>query len=404
MGAAILILSLLAAQQDNPMTQAMAHLEAGRHQQAITILKDLLEKNPDNYGVHFNLAVAQSMAGDDAEAIAGFRKALELEPKLYEAQLNLGQLLIKTRRFDEAAKVLQEAAGQRPKEFRPAFLLAGALLSAGKAEEAESRFRSACAIDPKQGDAWLGLGRALASQNKWQEAAEALKKAAEITPGDTALQLELANSFEKAKMPVEAAEIYARFPEDPEVQERLGLILLDRGDAAGAAAALQRAADKSPAPALQFALATAYLRAKQPEKSIPLAASIVERDPNNVEMRMFYGRLLRDQKRYAEAAKQFSIAAQARPNSLEAWNELTAMLMLLGNYDTALQTLEKAKSLGGETPAYHYFRATMLDAMKQAKPALESYERFLAASKGRSPEEEFKARQRVRVLRKVLER
>ena len=119
---------------------------------------------------------------------------------------------------------------------------------------------------------------------------------------------------------------------------------------------------------------------------------------------MFYGRLLRDQKRYADAAGQFQAVLRLKPDRLEAWNEFTAMLMLLGQYETALKALEQVKALGGENAAYFYLRAVMLDAMKQQAPALESYEKFLAMSTGASPDEEFKARQRVRMLKQMLRR
>jgi tetratricopeptide (TPR) repeat protein len=401
--AAILCAALLSA-ADNPMQQALAHMEAGRHQQAIAILKDLLGKNPGNYGVIFNLAVAQSMAGAEAEAAVGFRKALEIEPNLYEAQLNLGQLLLKGKEYAEAAALLERAVAQRPKEFMPVFLLAGALLATGKPAEAEARFRAAAELDPKQVDARLGLGRSLAAQGKWGGAASAFREAAALAPADESLQFELAEVYEKAKMPAEAAAVYARFPDNLAAQERLALHRLNAGDAPGAIEALLRVVAKSPTPAVKYALATAYLRAGLPEKSIPLAAELVQAAPDNLAMRLFHGRLLRDQKRYADAAREFSAAAQSSPDSLEAWNELAGMLILLQHYEPALKAIEKARALGGETPAYHYFRATMLDALKQPRPAVESYERFLELSNGQSPEEEFKARQRVRVLRRSLER
>ena len=119
---------------------------------------------------------------------------------------------------------------------------------------------------------------------------------------------------------------------------------------------------------------------------------------------MFYGRLLRDQKKYAPASEQFLSATKLKPDSLEAWNELTSMLVLLKNYPAALETIEKSRQLGGETAAYHWFRAIMLDALKQYKPALESYRRFLEMSQNKSPDEEFKARQRVRILTRIVNR
>ena len=40
--------------------------------------------------------------------------------------------------------------------------------------------------------------------------------------------------------------------------------------------------------------------------------------------------------------------------------------------------------------------------MKQPKPALEAYQRFLAMSQGKNPDEEFKARQRARIIHREL--
>jgi hypothetical protein len=44
----------------------------------------------------------------------------------------------------------------------------------------------------------------------------------------------------------------------------------------------------------------------------------------------------------------------------------------------------------------------VLDKIKDRKPALESYEKFLAISNGQNPDEEFKARQRVRILQREI--
>jgi hypothetical protein len=78
------------------------------------------------------------------------------------------------------------------------------------------------------------------------------------------------------------------------------------------------------------------------------------------------------------------------------------MLILTEDYAQALAALDKVRALGAEKPAHHYFRAIVLDKHRQYKPALESYQRFLATSEGKYPDEEFKARQRVRIIEKEL--
>ena len=56
---------------------------------------------------------------------------------------------------------------------------------------------------------------------------------------------------------------------------------------------------------------------------------------------------------------------------------------------------------------YHKFQCihqnhTAYQNMKDYKQALPSYEKFLSLSKDKNPDEEFKARQRVRVIQKEL--
>ena len=67
-----------------------------------------------------------------------------------------------------------------------------------------------------------------------------------------------------------------------------------------------------------------------------------------------------------------------------------------------IAALDRVKALGGETPAHFFLRAIMLDKTKQYKPALENYQKFLASAGGKYPDEEFQARQRVRIIEKEL--
>ncbi len=393
-----------AAPARDPMAEAMRDLDAGKTQQAIATLKEVLEQNPDNYGVWFNLGIAYGLAGQDADAVTAFRKVLALEPKLYEAQLNLAQLLLRQKKYAEAVETLTQATEQKPQEIRPQIMLGKVLLATGKPAEAEARFKAVTALDGKQPEAFLLLSRALSAQERWADAVEPLTRYTELTPADTAAQMELAQTLEKAKKPAEAAAIYRRFPKDPQAMERAGVLELDAGNAKQSVEQLTLALQASPTPELRYALATAYMRSGQIEKAAEVASSLVAQTPGNFGARMFYGRLLRDQKKYAPAAEQFNSATKLKPDSLEAWNELSAMLVLLKNYPAALESLEKCKQLGGETPAYFWFRAIMFDALQEHKPALENYQRFLEMSQGKSPDEEFKARQRARILTRIVNR
>jgi tetratricopeptide (TPR) repeat protein len=327
---------------------------------------------------------------------------LKLKPGLYEAELNLGILLVGQKQAREAVAYLQSATEKKPKEYRPRIYLADALLESGDLTKAEESYKAAADLDPKSAAARLGLGRALARQKRLPEAAANFEQAAALDPSYRDALLELASLFEGAKEPEPAIAIYQKFPENAAAQERLGHLLIEAKRYAEAIERLENAVQKDPTPANNLALAHAYRLNKQPEKALPLLEKAAAGDPRNFDLRMMYGTSLRDQKKYSGAAKEFFTAAQLRPDSKDAWNELAAMLILLDDFPQAMAALDRVKALGGETPGHHFLRAIMLDKTKQYKPALESYQKFLALADGKYEDEEFQARQRVRIIEKEL--
>ena len=114
----------------------------------------------------------------------------------------------------------------------------------------------------------------------------------------------------------------------------------------------------------------------------------VAASPGDLDLKMAYGRELRDQHRYADAAHQFASVAQAKPDSVEAWNELSGMLVSLEQFPQALAALDRVKALGGETPGHLYVRAIVLDRLKDVKGALDNYQKFLAGSGGKQQQDE----------------
>lgn len=377
-------------------------IEAGRYDEAVKTLQKAVEKSPDDIAAQFHLGLACSLAGQDSAAIAAFRKTLTLKPDLYEAQINLGNLYVRARDYAAAEPWLKLAVTQKPKAERANYLYAQALAGQKKAADAEPVFRTLVELNPKSLDAWIGLGRSLVAQQRSAEAAQVFRQALALEPGNRDLVLETAALAEASGNRKEAIELYAQVPEEPAVRERLGNLLLEENRPAEAVPHLEFAEQKSPTPANRYALAIAYVRANKRDAALPLVEKVLQSDPSNAQMRMFYGRLLRDERKYAVAAAQFRAVAGANPNDAEAWTELSSALVLDEQYPEALQALEQMRRLKGEPPAYFYLRALSLDHLKQYKPALDSYKRFLELSQNKSLDEEFKARQRIIVIQKVL--
>lgn len=346
---------------------------------------------------HFERALDFSLQGQDELAIPEYRRVLELAPDLYEAHINLGQVLLRSQRPQEAVAHLERARQQKPGEFPPAYFLAEALFELGRYGSALQHYESAAAIDAQSGAAELGIGRTLARLGRRAEAAAHYRRAAQRDAQLHRFLLELGQLHEDNNELEAAAAIYREFPQLPGALERLGVLALRLGQTQEAIAAFEAAVRASPTSANRLALAQAQVRAGALAEAERILAGLAAEEPDNYELRMFYGRLLRDQRKIQDAARQFQQAARLRPGAAEAWSELAGMRILEGEYPAALAALDRVKELGAENTGHLFFRATTLDRMNRRKEALEYYQRFLEASTGH-PDQEFQARQRVRLL------
>lgn len=385
--------------QTDYQEEGLKALEAKQYPAAIAAFERAIAADAKDYGAHFHLGLAQSMAGNAAAAIKAYKETLALKPGLYEAELNLGVVLIDAKQTAEAVAVLRAAVEKKPGEFRPNYYFGEALLAANQFAEAEPVFRKAVEIDANSVPAKAGLGRTLARQGKLNDAEPLLRQA-----GDADGLLELASYYEKAKDFTSAIAIYRAAPQTPAIVERLGNLLIESGKAEDAIPALEAAVKQSPTPANRYALATAYLRAKRTDRATAMMEQALAAEPNNTELRLAYAGLLRDQKNFASAAKQFWQVTQHKADSREGWNGLATMLLSLENYPQAVAAFDRIVALGDPNPGIYFLRALAYDKTKTYEAAMADYEKFLSLSQNKYPDEEFKARQRIKVIKKELSR
>jgi tetratricopeptide (TPR) repeat protein len=395
---------LLFAPQQDFLADGLKALDANQPAAAETLLRQAVASSPDDFSAHFNLALALSLEQKDAEAIQELRRTLELKPGLYQADSNLGTLLLRNKRPAEALPALKEAAALKPVEPRINLLYAQALFETGDVAQAGEYYRKAAELDPKSAAALVGLARSDLKLAKLPEAAEHFRAAASIDPQYKGAMLELAAEYERARMIPEAIAVYGEFPDNAAAKERLARLQVDNGNSAAAIPTLEAAVRQAPSVANRLALADAYKLNKQTGKVIEQLQLAAVSDPASFEVRMDLGRELRDQRRFVPAAAQFAAAAKIRPGEVKAWNELAAVLVVSEDYAGGLAALDHVRALGKEVPGDFFYRAISLEKLRQPKPALEAYRHFLDADGGKMPDQEFQARQRVRIIESELNR
>jgi tetratricopeptide (TPR) repeat protein len=404
---ALLAVLFFVPQQDF-LAEGLKALDANQPAAAEPLLRQAVERDANDFSAHFNLALALSLQQKDIEAIQELRRTLELKPGLYQADSNLGTLLLRNKRAAEAVPVLKEALESAPssgeKASRANFLYAQALYETGDWVQAEQYYRAAAELDPISAAAHSGLGRSLLKQSKVIEAAGHVLMAGQLDPQYLDDLLELAAAFEKAKMFEEAIAIYRRFPDNAAAKDRAEQLLIATKSPAAAIPALEADVKASPTLSNRLMLADAYKINKQTDKVIEQLRLAVVSDPANFDVRMYLGRELRDQRQFVPAAQQFAAAAKIRPDSVKAWNELAAVLVVNEDYAGGLAALDRVRALGKEVPGDFYYRAISLEKLRQPKPAMEAYKQFLATDAGKMPDQEFLARQRVRIIENELTR
>jgi tetratricopeptide (TPR) repeat protein len=402
-----MLLALLIAQSPAPSTEdfvaeGLKAIDANQPAAAEPLLRKAVEANPADLQAQFNLALVLGMQGKDPEAIAAYRKTLDLKPKLYEADLNLGILLLRDKRPADAADVLKEASDLKPGEFRSQLFYAQALSDTGDFEQAERHFRTAASIDPKSAAANLGIARSLLKQAKLADSASYFRAAADLDPGYKNALLELGSEYDKIGESAEAIAIYREFPANEAATKRMTQLLVESNNAIAAIPNLEAAVKRSPTTDNRMALIDAYRQTGQKAKVLEQLQLATGADASNFDLRMAYGRTLRDELQFASAAQQFQAAAALRQDSVAALNELAGVLVMAERYDDGLAALDRVRALGKEIPGDLYLRAITLDKLHRNQPALDAYRQFLAMDAGKHPDDEFRSRQRVRILEKEL--
>ncbi len=136
-------------------------VQAGKHAQAVPLLKRALRLDDGNPTTHGSLAVTYEGLSKPDKAEQHYLRALELDPSLTRMHLNFGNLLLLKRDFNGAIGHYEQAVALEP-EFSEAYVCLGrAMFTVGRIDEALRCGESALRLDPASAKGHMNLGHAL---------------------------------------------------------------------------------------------------------------------------------------------------------------------------------------------------------------------------------------------------
>jgi tetratricopeptide (TPR) repeat protein len=290
------------AQDAKVPARALTDFNAGRYQQAATLLKQALKQNPDEAALYHWLSRSELELGDDEAAVKDGRRAVERDPQRSEYHRWLGRAYgaqaDRTHSFFTARKVkgeFEEAIRLDPANI-PArrdameFYLEAPWIVGGGHDKARDQAKAIGAIDPVEGA--LADAACDADEGRKKEAAADYDRALAMKPARPDPYFEAASFFagqrNAERLLAVVAAAHAVAPADPRVEYYRGV-----------AETLQGARLDTAEHALQTYLAHAPVR-----DSLPSHASA----------HLWLGRVYEQQGRMALAADQYRIALALNPD------------------------------------------------------------------------------------------
>ena len=375
---------------------------------AADLYAKFITDHPEEAFAHFQLAYAFTALHRNTEAQAEYRKAIELDPKMGAAYLNLGLLLIPADPAG-AAPLLLKAIELLPPDAEHHYLAGTALERSGNSMAATEQYRKAIGLDASKWGYHIALARVLLATRQMSDAEKEFRAALAIRPGDGPARLGMAQCLiEQKKLPqaTEALRAYLETaPADKETRLQLASLYADQSRYDDALIELdQLGAEADAPPAADQLRVEVLLRNKKYDEAIEPLRRLLAHAPNDAVLHGRLGRLLLQKRDFPAAQQELVAALRLDPKLTDALRDLSSTYYLAENYSAALAAMDDLDKREQPGAGQWFVRALCYDKLRRQPEALEAYQKFLELNNGKASDQEFQARQRVRILKKMLKK
>lgn len=159
-----------------------AYLSDGKYDKARELYRKGLERNPDNYNMHIDMAALNYIEGNIEKSESFARNAVRIKPDDALANYNLARALNHQEKFDEAIKYYEEA-NKRNTRFPDWYLEMGiAYYRIKEYEKAKEAYLKSLKLKPDNPTAYSNLGAAYLLSGDQNKAEKAWLKAIDLNP------------------------------------------------------------------------------------------------------------------------------------------------------------------------------------------------------------------------------
>jgi predicted Zn-dependent protease len=382
------------APADPRLTQANEALDRQDYLTALRLLNALVEDNPTDATLLYNLGFTHDALSHDAEAAAAYQRSIAADATYFNPRLALGLLLARQGKLPEAHAQLATAITLQTPE------------SALKARAYRALARLDQSTDPAAASTDLLEALKLSPESV---AEAAYRRILATHTGDPAITAALAHLLLTLHRAPEAETLLTaaltKQPGDPTLTSQLAAAYAAEDKTADALTLIEKLHTASPDnAAITRLLAHLYTDDKQPEKAEPLYAALLARSPKDATLLADQGETLLKLHLYSDAQLFLSRALadpKAFPNPADLGYTAENLAFAASHNkspELVLQALAVRASVLPQSPASLFLAATAHDTLHHTKQASELYKQFLAAAAGKYPDQEWEASHRLLAL------
>lgn len=328
---------------------------------------------PNEFRWIYYLGVVQAAVGNHREAVTSLREALQRQPDYLPAQLRLADSLFALGNLGESQQ-LYEAVAKRNGAIAQAQYGLGRIKTArGEVAAGVEHYRKALESFQDYGAAHYALGLALRDLGQTDKARE---------------HLALSEKYKYRRPPLPDSLLAAIAELNRAGTELLkrGLMLESAGQIAESIAAHEQALElNSNLVQAYINLIVLYGRRGELEKAAQAYRAVVAINPNLADSHYNYGVLLAEQGRYSEAAQAFHRSLQINPFHSEAHHNYAVMIEREGRWDEAAEHYRKALENKPGHRLAHFHLGRILVNQGRLAEAIEHFQQTLVLEDENTP-------------------
>lgn len=406
---------------DGAIALASVYVESKRPEKAVSILKELLEKNPSNLFGHYYLGRVYSEMNRMDDALASYGRALEIHSGFTSALKAIALIHEYQGKKDEAIEAYKGVLEAEPDDVSVRNHLIQLYLDKKMIAEAKAELNVLAQQQPENLTARLRLGLIHFQEEEYEQAEGVLKSLAHDVPDADRVHYYLGVVYEKRGKSSQATTQFEAVKPGSDVyadaQIALAFLKEVKGDLAGSEKILRNAIEKQPtvsAPypvlgnvllrqkrgdeaitllrdaALKFpkdetvwyALGETYERTKQLAKADECMHKVLEINPDNASALNYLGYMYAEQGiNLAQAETLIKRALDVKPKDGFITDSLGWVYFKMERFADAVKTLEEAVALIPDEPVIMEHYADALLKVGQVARAKQIYERVVELTK-----------------------